>query len=115
MRLALAAVNRPPVVVNQTYTIPRDTVLSVPAPGVLTNASDADNDTITVTCGLPLHGNLTCAPNGSFVYVPASDFSGADSFTFNATDGWGGYALGYASLNISERSARTVGAGGAAR
>jgi large repetitive protein len=91
------------VVVNQSYSIPRDQTLSVPVPGVLTNASDADNDTLTVTCGVPTQGTLACASNGSFVYVPVAGFSGADSFTFNATDGQGGYALGWVSLTISER------------
>jgi hypothetical protein len=99
-----APINYPPVVANQTYSVPRDKILSIAAPGVLTGASDVDGGTVTVAgYGLPLHGTLTGADNGSFVYVPAAGFSGADSFTFNATDGQGGYALGSVFLTISER------------
>src|SRR6185295_8789841 len=35
----------------------------------------------------PAHGTLTLNTNGSFAYVPASNYSGPDSFTYKASDG----------------------------
>jgi hypothetical protein len=94
------------VVPNSSYTTLKDQALPVAAPGVLTNASDADNDTLAVIkYGQPAHGNLTGATGeGAFVYTPNLGYNGPDSFTFNVTDGWGGYAAGMASISIGGRS-----------
>ena len=35
----------------------------------------------------PAHGTLTLNGDGSFVYTPAADYSGPDSFTYKANDG----------------------------
>src|SRR5262249_41115726 len=35
----------------------------------------------------PAHGTLTFNANGSFLYTPATGFSGNDSFTYRASDG----------------------------
>ena len=35
----------------------------------------------------PSHGTLTLNPDGSFVYTPAANFNGSDSFTYKANDG----------------------------
>ena len=35
----------------------------------------------------PSNGTLALAPNGSFVYIPAADFSGTDSFIYTVSDG----------------------------
>ena len=62
--------------------------LTVNAPGVLGNDSDPDGDSLTVVLvGNPSNGLLTLNPDGSLVYVPAVDFSGTDSFTYEANDG----------------------------
>lgn len=66
--------------VNQT--------LPVPAPGVLGNDSDPNNDPLTAVLeSSPSHGQLTLNDNGSFSYTPDLDFSGQDSFTYSASDG----------------------------
>ena len=58
------------------------------APGVLTNDSDPDSSSLTAAkVSDPAHGSLTLNPNGSFSYVPASGFTGPDSFTYKASDG----------------------------
>ena len=58
--------------------------------GVLANDTNAD--------GLPLtaqvvtttqQGKLTLAPDGGFTYMPDADFYGADTFTYEAMDGYG--------------------------
>ena len=70
----------------------QDTQLNVPAPGVLGNDSDADNDPITVAdtrtnASTSQNGSVTLNDNGSFAYTPAAGFTGDDSFTYVATDG----------------------------
>jgi hypothetical protein len=101
--LRAAPGNHPPVVAPVAYTTPRDQALSVPAPGVLANATDADQDVLSALLIVqPANGTVTLDPNGSFVYVPGLDFTGSVSFTFNVTDGQGGHARGVASITISE-------------
>jgi hypothetical protein len=54
------------------------------------NALDEEGDAIAyAVVTAPLHGTVEITPNGSYVYVPGSDFSGSDAFTVSATDvGW---------------------------
>src|SRR5439155_1737158 len=69
-------------------TTPEDTQLTVSAPGVLANDTDADGDTLTaVLVSGPSHGSLTLNADGSLVYMPALNFNGTDSFTYKASDG----------------------------
>jgi VCBS repeat-containing protein len=66
-----------------------DTLITVAAPGVLGNDTDADLNPLTaVLVAGPSHGTLTLNSNGSFTYTPAANFSGADSFTYQARDGF---------------------------
>ena len=68
-----------------------DATLTVAAPGVLANDTDADNNTLTVASPRPVtgpaHGTLTLNANGSFTYTPAANYNGPDSFTYKANDG----------------------------
>ncbi len=61
-----------PVAVDDRYTIDRDLVLIVPAPGVLENDTDANNDPLTAAnTNNPSLGTLDNFPgDGSFVYTP---------------------------------------------
>jgi VCBS repeat-containing protein len=80
--------NRPPSAVDDAYTTAEDTPLSVAAPGVLGNDSDADGDALTaVLVDGPDHGELTLNADGSFTYTPDADYNGPDSFTYRANDG----------------------------
>jgi VCBS repeat-containing protein len=76
-----------PTAVNDTYTTPEDTTLTVSSPGVLRNDTDPDNDALTATvASSPTNGTLSLAVNGSFSYTPNADFAGTDSFTYNVSD-----------------------------
>jgi len=69
------------------YSTNTNAPLSVPAPGVLGNDSDADGDAITAVAGaLPAHGSLALNANGSFTYTPLGGYVGPDSFTYQALD-----------------------------
>ena len=86
---AVVAGNAAPVAVNDEYQINEDNQLTADADaGVLDNDADAEDDPLTaVVAASPLHGSLSLAGDGSFIYIPNSNFSGTDSFTYTANDG----------------------------
>jgi hypothetical protein len=80
--------NYPPVANNDSYNTITNATLSVAAPGVLGNDTDANGDSLTsVLVSGPAHGILTLTNNGGFSYTPANNFSGTDGFTYQASDG----------------------------
>lgn len=86
--LSVAAVNDAPVAADNTYAVNEDTTLSVAAPGVLGNDFDVEGSALTATrLTNPAHGSLSFSANGSFVYTPAANYNGPDSFTYRVSDG----------------------------
>ena len=80
--------NTAPVAVADSYSTPTNTTLTVAAPGVLANDSDADADPLSaIKVSDPTHGTLTLGATGSISYVPTTGYSGPDSFTYKANDG----------------------------
>lgn len=80
--------NQPPVAVPDSYLVEMDTVLNVPAPGVLVNDSDPDGSSlVSWLVNTPANGALTLNTDGSFIYVPNLGFTGMDSFTYHNSDG----------------------------
>ena len=80
--------NTAPVAVNDTYSTAKNTTLSVAAPGVLANDTDADGNTLTAAVVATVtHGTLTLNANGGFTYTPTTGYTGPDSFTYRANDG----------------------------
>jgi VCBS repeat-containing protein len=110
------ATNQAPVATADTYGTAEDTPLPVNAPGVLANDSDPDNDPLSA--GLvsgPSHGTLTLNPDGSFVYTPATNHTGSDSFTYQASDGTLTSNLATVTITVSaanDAPTVTVAAGG---
>jgi VCBS repeat-containing protein len=83
-----ASANRAPVTVADSYGLNAGTTLSIAAPGLLANDTDADGDALTaVKVSNPMHGTLTLNANGAFTYAPAAGYSGPDSFSYKANDG----------------------------
>ena len=84
----LVRANHPPNAADDSYATAEDTPLSVAAPGVLANDTDADGDTLSVVVvDGPGHGTLTLDASGSFAYTPAANYAGPDAFTYRASDG----------------------------
>jgi len=84
---AAVPVNHAPVAVNDSYSATRNTALTVAAPGVLSNDTDADGDALTAAVvANPGHGTLALNANGGFTYTPATGYTGSDSFTYRAND-----------------------------
>ena len=81
------------VYVFAPYTTPEDTPLTIAAPGVLANDTDADGDALGVL-GLwdqPAHGTLTLSSAGGFIYTPDPGWSGTDGFSYQDY-GWSNIA-----------------------
>ena len=79
--------NSAPAAGDDAWTTQWDT-LSVVAPGVLHNDSDADGDSLMVSLSSGAqHGTVSLNSNGSFDYTPNAGYVGTDSFTYTASDG----------------------------
>ena len=95
-----------PTVQSDVYSIPEDTTLSVAdiSLGVLANDLDVDGDTLTVdtTPVAPTqNGSLTLNSDGTFTYVPNSNFNGTDSFEYKVEDGTGNAESGTVTINVT--------------
>jgi VCBS repeat-containing protein len=81
-------VNDAPVAVADSASVDEDDVLTVAAPGVLTNDSDIDSATLSaVEVSGPDDGTLDLHGDGSYTYTPDANFFGSDSFEYKANDG----------------------------
>jgi VCBS repeat-containing protein len=81
-------VNAPPTAQPDAFSTNEDTPLNQPAPGVLANDTDPNQNPLTAgNASSPAHGTVTLNPNGSFTYTPAANFNGSDGFTYRANDG----------------------------
>jgi hypothetical protein len=78
--------NTPPFTYDEFYSAPHDELIQ---DNVLTNDSDADQDSLTAALlSGPTNGTLNeFNSDGSFEYEPDPDFVGGDSFTYTVTDG----------------------------
>jgi len=97
--------NTAPTAVDDAYTTPGQTLLSVTAPGVLANDTDPDEDPLTASIvtnpGHAATNGFTFSADGSFSYTPATGFFGADSFTYQANDGHGGTDTATVSITVT--------------
>ena len=80
--ITVSAVNDAPVASAQSASTPEDAAKAITLSG-----SDVDGNTLTYTVvASPTHGTLSgAAPN--VTYTPATNYNGADSFTFKVNDG----------------------------
>ncbi|MFT5455988.1 MAG: VCBS repeat-containing protein, partial [Myxococcota bacterium] len=95
--------NDAPVGTDDAFDAVEDTVLDVPPLfGVLANDSDADGDPMTVSLlASTSAGALVLDADGSFVYTPAADATGVDSFTYQIADGRGGLGTATATITVA--------------
>jgi len=100
--IAVAAVNDLPMAQANAYSVNQNTTLTVAAPGVLGNDSDADSDPITaVLVTGPTNGVLSLNTTGAFSYTPNTNYTGADSFTYSANDGKGNGNTAVVSITVN--------------
>src|SRR5207249_820540 len=98
--ITVRSVNDAPVANPGSLSTDEDEAVS----GTL-SASDIDGDPLTYAIvTAPQHGTVTItdASTGAFVYTPAANYNGPDSFTFRASDG--SLASTPATVSITVRS-----------
>ncbi len=77
-----------PIGVDDSGATTIDTSVTVAAPGVLANDTDADTAALTaVAVDAPLHGTVVFSADGGYEYRPAAGWFGDDTFTYRAFDG----------------------------
>lgn len=87
--ISVRLTNRAPVAADDAYQMDENAELVVDAAnGVLANDGDPDGDPLLAELATePAHGELALNADGAFTYRPDPDYTGADSFTYAASDG----------------------------
>jgi hypothetical protein len=99
----------PPIAVDDAYSVGQNTLLTVSAPGVLSNDKSWTNVPPLSATKLtdPVHGTLVSfGSDGAFVYMPETNYFGTDSFTYTITDGSNGTATATVTLAIASLADR---------
>ncbi len=95
-------INPLPTAVNDQYYTNMNATLTVPKPGVLANDLDASGNPLTVIKqSNPSHGTLTLNSDGSFTYVPATGYSGTDTFTYLVNNTFGNSNTATVSITVN--------------
>jgi Ca2+-binding RTX toxin-like protein len=90
-----------PAAFDDSFTIISEGTASIVPESVLANDSDPENEFLTATVVTqPLHGSLYLAPDGTFSYLPDPGYGGPDSFTYQASDGYGASPAATVSLTV---------------
>jgi len=110
--ITVNAVNDPPVAVPDSYSTNEDTPLTVAAPGLKANDSDAEGSALTaVKVANPAHGTVTVNASGAFTYTPSGNYNGPDSFTYRVSDGSANSATVTVTLTVNAVNDAPVAAG----
>ena len=89
--------NTPPSAKDDSAITDEDKSVTV---NVLTNDSDADNDSLSVvSVSNPEHGSVTKNSDNTITYTPHNNYNGSDSFSYTISDGNGAEAS--ATVNIT--------------
>ncbi|MEC8554359.1 MAG: Ig-like domain-containing protein [Planctomycetota bacterium] len=89
-------VNDPPTANNDSATVNEDNSVAI---SVLSNDSDPDGDTLTVSSFTnPINGSVSNS-NNVLTYTPNANYNGSDSFTYTINDGNGNNAT--ATVNVT--------------
>jgi VCBS repeat-containing protein len=100
---------------NDSYQLMQNNAISVIAPGVLANDTDAEDDPLTAaTTSDPVYGTVTMQPSGAFTYTPNNNFYGTDSFSYEANDGTAVSNTAVVTLTVTRGGGGGGGYGGGA-
>lgn len=94
--------NRVPVAVNDTFTTPRNTPLSIFFGQLLANDSDPDGDSLGVDSYdfTTQHGSNDYGHANGFNYTPTAGFVGTDVFSYRIIDSRGLVAIGKVTIQV---------------
>ncbi|KAB2969637.1 cadherin-like domain-containing protein, partial [Zoogloea sp.] len=97
--IQITPVNDVPIAVDDVLETPEDTPLSGTLTGNDTPSGDGGN--VWAKASNPAHGSVVVNPDGSFVYTPAPDYHGPDSFTYTITDADGDVSTATVTLTVT--------------
>jgi len=93
-------VNSNPLAIDDTVSAQEDTPKSF---NVLTNDSDSNGDPLAVVyLSDPYHGTIEDIGSGNLTYSPELNFTGADSFYYGLSDGFGGLDTGLVHITVTD-------------
>ena len=98
MIVTVGEVNDAPVAVNDTAAATEDSN-SNPIT-VLSNDSDLDGDSLTVSAASSSNGTVTINGDGTLNYVPNDNFNGTDTISYTISDGNGGTATATVTVTV---------------
>ncbi|NLF32339.1 MAG: tandem-95 repeat protein, partial [Planctomycetes bacterium] len=111
--VTVAAVNDAPAAGDDSAATTRTAPVTLI--NVLANDTDVDADALTITgFTQPAFGSVVHNGGGSFTYTPNGTFTGPTSFTYTASDGHGGTAVGTVNITVQASNALPLPAGDSA-
>lgn len=105
VNIIVSPINDPPTATGDSYSVDKDSALSVSSPGILTNDTDVENDNLSSFLVESVsHGTLNLYSSGAFAYSPNPGYLGSDSFTYKASDGTDNSTVAVVSITVSPPS-----------
>jgi len=105
--------NTTPLGVDDEFDIDDDNSITFSSEDLLSNDTDLDGDTITITSiDDPENGIIIDNENGTWTYTPYEGFSGEDSFTYNIVDSEGGTGTATTIIDVEGNEGGEGGEGG---
>jgi len=102
VNLTVNPLNDVPVAVNDSYALDEDNAATL---DVLGNDTNPDGGLLTISqLNQPAHGTVTLNTDGTVTYTPATNYNGADSFTYIVTDASGDTSLATVSLTVNPQN-----------
>ncbi|HEX2244566.1 MAG TPA: Ig-like domain-containing protein, partial [Gammaproteobacteria bacterium] len=101
--IGIAPINDAPVANNDSYVVDQSGTLNTPSPGVLTNDTDADGDSLVaiLLSGPSNAAFFALGPGGAFSYIHNGSATTGDSFTYRVSDGATFSNIATVSINIT--------------
>jgi VCBS repeat-containing protein len=96
--VTVSAGNVDPVASDESVTFDEDQVISI---NVLANDRDVDGDPLTVSSASAENGAVVINPNGTLSYTPNANFNGADTISYEISDGRGGTSTANVSVTVN--------------
>jgi Ca2+-binding RTX toxin-like protein len=101
--------NQPPVANTDSATTAQNTAVTLEAPTLLANDTDANGDSLSLTgVSNPVNASVTFS-NGNVIFTPSTNFTGDASFDYSISDGKGGTIR--ANVSVAVGGTQTGGIG----
>ena len=101
--ITVKQINHAPVARNDAYSVHENSTLVISGHGILANDADVDGNMLSaVLVSTASNGVLGLNPNGTFTYVPNTNFHGTDSFTYKANDGISDSNIATVSITVNQ-------------